>query len=99
MTRNQGSPDASPVASWPNTWLEKNETGRADPLATWLKGWLKENKADNRDLDLLVLSLLIIGVFIGFEIGRMVDQSAGWIAGTLVYVVSMWLIMRWYSRR
>jgi hypothetical protein len=99
MTRNLGSPDASPVASWPNTWLEKNETGRADPLATWLKGWLKENKADNRDLDLLVFSLLIIAVFIGFEIGGRAGGIVGWIAGALVYVVSMWFIIRWNSRR
>jgi hypothetical protein len=98
MTRNQGSPEASPVASWPNTWLDKNETGRADPLATWLKGWLTENEADNRDLDLLVFSLLIIAVFIGFEIGGSAGGIVGWIAGALIYVVSMWFIIRWNSR-
>jgi hypothetical protein len=99
MTRSQGSPEASPVASWPHTWLEENKTGHADPLATWLKGWLQENKADNRDLDLLIFSLLIIAVFVGFEIGGSAGGIVGWIAGTLVYVVSVWLIMRWDSSR
>jgi hypothetical protein len=63
------------------------------------KGELKEYRVDHRDLDLLVLSLLIIAVYIGLEIGGRAGGSVGWLADTPVYVVSMWLIMRWYSRR
>jgi len=60
--------------------------------------WLEENKADDRDLDTLGPTLLIIAVFIGYGVDGRFGGGAGCVAGTLSYLVSMFFLVRWYSR-